>query len=228
MPSFSPYGRISQVPVQAVFDCVRCVLWRWGFIQCFRADNGTPFGDPTRQSLTPLNLCLRALGMEVKLNPAHSPRKNAKVERNQGTTARWADPAQCEDYLDLQERLNQAVLDQRENFPTRTCKGKTRAAQFPELFSNPRKFNPWDFDILRVYRHLAQGSWQRKISSAGTTNVFGQVYQVGYQYRNQMLTVTFDAQSVHWKFSNDRGELLKSIPAKNLTAKHIRSLSYCQ
>ena len=90
-------------------------MFRWGFIGTFRADNGAPFGEPTRQALSPLNLCLRAFGIRVKLNPPRSPRKNAKVERNQGTTARWADPAQCEDYLDLQKKLNQAVLDQREN-----------------------------------------------------------------------------------------------------------------
>ncbi len=207
---------------------MRYVLWRWGFVHCFRTDNGLPFGDPTRQSLTPLNLCLRAFGIAVKLNPARSPRKNAKVERNQGTTARWADPARCEDCLDLQWQLDRAVLDQRENFPTRTCKGKTRAAQFPELFSNTRKFDPGDFDTARTYLHLAQGSWQRKVSNVGTTDVFGSTYQVGYQHRSQVLTVTFDAQGLTWKFSNERGELLKEIPADNLTEKQIRSLSYSQ
>jgi len=228
MPSFSPHGRIGQVPVGEVFDCVRYVLWRWGFIHCFRTDNGLPFGDPTRQSLTPLNLCLRAFAMAVKLNPARSPRKNAKVERNQGTTARWADPARCADYLDLQCQLDRAVLDQRENFPTRTCKGKTRAAQFPALFSNTRKFNPCDFDTTRAYLYLAQGVWQRKISTVGTTDVFGRTYQVGYQHRSQVLTVTFDAQRLMWNFCNQRGDLLKAILADNLTEKQIRSLSYCQ
>lgn len=211
-----------------MFDCVRYVLWRWGFIHCFRTDNGLPFGDPTRQALTPLNLCLRAFGMAVKLNPPRSPRKNAKVERNQGTTARWAGPSRCADYLDLQCQMDRAVLDQRENFPTRTCKGKTRAAQFPELFSNTRKFDPGDFDITRAYLHLAQGTWQRKISSVGSTDMFGRTYQVGHNLRSHVLTVTFDAQRLTWNFCNERGELLKTVPADNLTETNVRSLSYCQ
>lgn len=124
--------------------------------------------------------------------------------------------------------MDRAVLDQRENFPTRTCNGRTRAAQFPELFSNPRRFAPGDFDINRAYRHLAQGTWQRKISSVGATDMFGRTYQVGYNLRSQVLTVTFDAQYLMWNFCNERGELLKAVPAVNLTEANIRSLSYCQ
>lgn len=208
-----------------MLDLVCYVMWRWGFIRSFRADNGLPFGDPTRQTLTPLNLYLLALGARVKLNPPRSPRKNSKVERNQGTTARWADPAQCEDWLDFQKHLNQAVVDQRENFPTRTCEGRTRAQRFPGLFTNPRKFDHADFDVLRVYRFLATGSWQRKISAVGNTDMFGKPYQVGYQHRGKMLGVTFDADNLEWRFADDRGKLIKSLPVTNLTEKHIRSLS---
>lgn len=124
--------------------------------------------------------------------------------------------------------MDRAVLDQRENFPTRTCKGKTRAAQFPELFSNTRKFDPGDFDITRAYLHLAQGTWQRKISSVGSTDMFGRTYQVGHNLRSHVLTVTFDAQRLTWNFCNERGELLKTVPADNLTETNVRSLSYCQ
>ncbi len=210
-------------------DALRYLLWRWGFILCFRTDNGLPFGDPTVQSLTPLNLCLRALGIAVKLNPRRSPRKNAKVERNQGTTARWADPEQCRDYLELQSQLNQAVTDQRENYHTRTCKGKTRAEQYPELFSNPRKFNPKDFDMKRVYEHLSSGSWQRKTSSVGVANMFGAIYQVGHPHRNKELTVLFEKNKIQWMFCDTQnGSVLKSLPAKNITEKNILLLSYCQ
>ncbi|MBK9015301.1 MAG: hypothetical protein IPM82_15270 [Saprospiraceae bacterium] len=187
-----PYGRINQVPVQAVIDCVRCVLWRWGFIQCFRADNGRRSGPdpPITDTLEPLPA---GLGHGGKTNPppVHpAKRKGGTQPRNNRPLG---DPTVRGDYLDLQERLNQAVLDQRENFLPEPARARP-VQSGSRAFSNPRKFNPGDFDIQRAYRHLAQGSWQRKISSVGTTNVFGQVYQVGYQHRNQMLTATFDAQ----------------------------------
>ena len=203
-------------------------MFRWGFIGAFRADNGAPFGDPTRQSLSVLNLHLRALGIHVKLNPPRSPRKNAKVERNQGTTSRWADPAQCDDYLDLQVNLNQAVEDQREHFPTRVCKNKTRAEFFPELFSNPKRFHPQHFDLSTVCNLLAKGTWQRKISREGATDMFGKTYQVGYSHRYKTATVTFDAQKHSWVFKDERGQLLKTLHADNLTEANIRNLSLNQ
>lgn len=224
MPSFSPYGRINQVPATEVFDTVRYVMFRWGFIGVFRADNG----EPTRQALSPLNLCLRAYGIRVKLNPPRSPRKNAKVERNQGTTARWADPAQCEDYLDLQEKLNQAILDQRENYPTRTCKNKTRAEQFPELFAKCKQFHVEDFDLNRVFEFLAKGSWQRKISRDGATDMFGKTYQVGHRHKHKLVTVTFDIESRSWIFKDERGNFLNKLSAENLSEFNIRNLSFGQ
>jgi len=197
-------------------------MFRWGFIGAYRADNGAPFGDPTRQSLCVLNLHLRALGIRVKLNPPRSPRKNAKVERNQGTTAR------CDDYLDLQVKLNQAVEDQREHFPTRVCKNKTRAESYPELFRNPKRFHPQHFDLKAVSSLLAQGSWQRKISREGATDVFGKSYQVGYPHRHKTTIVTFDAHKHSWVFKDERGQLLNTRIAENLTEANIRNLSLSQ
>jgi hypothetical protein len=228
MPLFSPHGRINQVPPSEIFDAVRYVMFRWGFIGAFRADNGAPFGEPTRQALSPFNLCLRAHGVTIKLNPPRSPKRNAKVERNQGTTARWAHPADCHDYLELQQKLNQAVEDQREHYPTRTCKNQTRSQRFPELFDNPKKFHVEDFDMHRVFKFLAKGSWQRKISSEGTTDMFGKTYQVGYPHRRKSTTVTFDMDKQAWVFKDERGLLLNTIKAENICQNNIRDLSFGQ
>ena len=225
---FSPYARINQVPVNLVYDAIRYLMFRWGFIGAFRVDNGAPLGEPTRQAFSPLYLCLRALGIHVKLNPARSPRKNAKVERNQGTTARWAEPAQCENYLHLQEKLNQAVIDQRENYPTRVCNFKTRAQQFPRLFDNPKRFHPQDFDIQRVFKFLGQGSWERKVSPHGKSMLFGKNYQVGYRNRHQTFTVTFDPSNQNWVFKDSRATTICALRATNLTQDNICNLSFGQ
>lgn len=227
-PSFSPYGRICQVPVDEVFGAVRYLMFRWGFINCFRVDNGAPFGEPTRQALSPLHLRLCASGILVQLNPARSPKSNAKVERSQGTTSRWAEPCKCANCLELQQRLDEVAEAQRELLRTRACNGMTRAERYPALLSNHKRFHPGDFEVRRVYRLLSKGTWQRKVSAQGSTEVFGKAYQVGYKYRGQEIDVKFDAESVSWHFKAKNGELLKTIQADNLGETNILALSYCQ
>jgi len=211
-----------------ICDTVRYVLFRWGFIGTFRVDNGAPFGEPTRQSLSPLHLYLNAHGIRVKLNPPRSPRKNAKVERNQGTTARWANPAQCVDYLEFQQKLNQAVIDQRENYPSRVCQGLTRAQRYPKLFDNPKRFNVADFDLNRVFQLLSKGHWVRKVSAYGSASIFGKAYQIGYKYRNTVVDIYFEPKTRHWIVKDARGININSLHAKNLNEINIRALSLSQ
>ena len=227
-PSFSPYDRISQVPVDQVFDAVKYLMFRWGLIGAFRADNGAPFGDPSRRALSVLNLCLRGFGIHVKVNPPRRPQKNAKVERNQGTTSRWADVSTCKDYVDFQHKLNQAVLHQRELFPTRVCNGQTRAQCFPQLFNNPKKFDSSAFYPHLIYEHLAKGSWQRKVSKDGTTRLFSQDYQIGRKHRLKTVTASFDPKHQTWIFKDRNGITLKTCFANNLSQNHIRDFSLCQ
>lgn len=203
-------------------------MFRWGFIGVFRADNGSPFGDPSRQALSSLNLHLVALGIRIKLNPPRSPQKNAKVERNQGTTARWADPKSCADYQALQIALNRSVEDQRQNYPTRTCGQQTRAEKYPELFANPKRFHPDDFVAQRVYDCLQTGSWERKVSAQGAITLFAQTYQVGYKHRGEQITATFNASTLEWNFKSKRGETLRVVKAKKLGHDNIFNFSASQ
>lgn len=225
MLSFFPYARISQVPVNQVVDAIHYLFFRWGFVPTFRADNGAPFGDPSRQSISPLNLYLIGLGIRVKLNPPRSPIKNAKVERNQGTTSRWACPSLCSNYVQLQQKLDEVMVDQRQNYPTKTCQGKTRAEKYPALLNNPQRFHPNDFQVQRVYQFLSKGSWKRKVSAQGVVSILGCDLQVGFKHRATTVTATFDPITVQWIFKNDRGDLLKSCNPPNLDEKTILSFS---
>jgi hypothetical protein len=168
---------------------------------------------------------LLGFGIRIKLNPPRSPIKNAKVERNQGTTARWADPANCADYIELQEKLDQAVLDQRENYPTRTCGGKTRAEQYPALFQNPNRFHPGCFEAQWVYEQLQKGAWERKVSTQGVVSMFNQTFQVGLKHKNTTVSASFDARNRAWVFKNKRGDILKTCIAENLAPEKIITFS---
>lgn len=205
-----------------IYEAVRYVLWRWGRIFYLRVDNGSPFGDPSRQAFSTLHLCLVAHGVHLKLNPARSPTKNAKVERSQGTTARWSEPQKCENYHHLQVQLDQVVLIQREEYPTRVCQGKTRIIAYPGLHSNPHPFDSKDFDLRRVYRLLAKGRWNRKASDRGVVTHFGQKYQIKFRNRNKRVQVIFDPCRVEWIFKNQQNQILIRLAAKGLSESQIR------
>lgn len=213
------------MPVDQVFDTVLYILFQWGFIQALRFDNGRPFGDPTRQSLSPCAMRLIAMGIQVIFNPARSPKRNSKVERTQGTTCRWADPGQSANLEEFQKNLDFAVIAQRELLPTRVCNGQTRIQKYPGLLRNMRKYDPTDFDVQRLYDFLAKGVWKRTVSTQGVASVFGKDYQVGYASRKSEVTVRFDPQQRAWQFYDEENNLLKTFKAKGMDHQNILCLS---
>jgi len=227
MLSFSPCARISEVSPREALDCALYVMYRWGYIRCFRFDNGRPFGDPRRENITPCALNLIARGCEVKFNSPRRPTQNAKVERCQGTTGRWADAKRSADIDEFQENLEYAVIAQRERLPTRVCQGITRAQCYPGLFKNPRRYNPCDFDLRRVFQHLAKGKWHRKISKVGQLEMFAERYQVGYAHRRKSVSVVLkmEGQKPYWYCSDKTQTFLAKVYAKNIANGNYLNLS---
>lgn len=216
--SFFPCARISEVPITEILDCTLYVMYRWGHIKCFRFDNGRPFGDPKRETFSPLALHLVARGCEVLFNPPRTPTKNAKVERCQGTTGKWADATNSQDLEAFRENLEYAVVAQREKYKTRVCQGKTRMGFYPQLNSNVRRFNRKDFDVHRALKFLEQGKWYRKVSSVGQISLFSRKYQVGFQYRDQDISIKLSLQQgkAFWNCYDNKQNLIQQLYADNL------------
>lgn len=151
-------------------------------------------------------------------NPPRTPTRNAKVERCQGTTGRWVDAASCADAEAFKANLAYAVTAQRERLKTRVCQGKTRAAYYPELFTNPNRFDANDFQWSRIYEHLAQGRWYRIVSSGGQSEMFGTTYQVGQMHKGTEVVVKFEVivDRPYWAFYDHQSKLLRRCEAKNL------------
>ena len=216
---FSPCAQISEVKPAIVIQCVLYVMYRWGFIKCFRFDNGLPFGDPKRERLSACALHLIARGCQVKFNPLRTPTKNAKVERCHGTTSRWADAKNAKNFQEFYENLNYAVIAQRERLPSRVCNHLTRIEFYPQLFSNSRKYNPADFDKNRVFRALTKTVFYRKVSKASQISIYGKTYTVGGKHnRGKKLTISLITKNnkPYWQCLNENKELVKQIFAQNL------------
>jgi hypothetical protein len=167
---------------------------------------------------------LVALGCEVVFNQPRCPTQNAKVERNQDTTARWADISQCQTVADFQESLNQAVIDQRENYPTRVCGGKTRIAAYPELNTNPRRYDPRNFDAQRAYRFIANYSFARIVSKNGQLSLLGHRYQVGGCHRGKKIVAKLKTKLgvPVWEIKDREDHTITRLIARSLaTAEFI-------
>lgn len=220
---FSPYGKISQVPVEQVQRVLIDLFEQIGMPEFIRVDNGRPFGDPQRKRVPALAMWLICLGVRVIWNKPATPQDNAKVERGQGVLANWVEPHRIADEQALQQKLIEEAHFQRAVYPVQQYNGKTRLEAFPDLAKPGKPYDPENFDLQRVLDFLAKGFWERTISSQGQISHFGQRFQAGYDHRGQKVSVKMDALINHWKVYNQKGQLIKSLPSR-ITEKSVRTL----
>lgn len=194
-------------------------------------DNGKPFGDTTKQSVSLITLWLVGLGIKVIFNRPRVPQDNAKVERCQGVTQKWSEFKRCSSYEMLQKRLDQAVLIQREQYPVVRLGGKTRLQAFPQLDSElNRQVRPYcamNFDIDRVYSYLVGHVWQRKVTTNGQIGFWGQRYLVNKKLAGQIIDFKIDTADKSWKAFDIKGNLVLTIPSPFTVQKlcHITIIS---
>ncbi|MEO1515517.1 MAG: hypothetical protein AAFV95_10900 [Bacteroidota bacterium] len=103
-----------------------------------RVDNGMPLGDPQRKSIPELSLWLLGKNIEVIFNRPRQPTDNARVERMQQTTKNWASIEQAQNFEDLDRRLKQTIIIQREKFKVSRLQNRTKLEVYPELSRNNR------------------------------------------------------------------------------------------
>lgn len=212
----------------AVRDALISIFERWGVPQAIKVDNGQPFGDPQRKSIPVLGLWLISLDITMIWNPPRKPTENAKVERMQGTSGRWAEVDRCANYEQLALRLADVALVQREQYEVSRLGYQTRKARYPQLFEVIPIDAHEQFDARRAYAYLAQTRLVRRVGSNGRVSLYGYGYQVGYPYRGQEVGVGFNADTCSWIFYDGQDRLIREILAKALTPEHIWSLSVSQ
>jgi transposase InsO family protein len=140
-------------------------VWQqWGLPNAIRTDNGAPFGIPTRDVIPPLSLWLLGHGIIPILNRPRRPQDNAKVERSQGTTARWAEIEKAQNAQQLQKVLNEVIRIQRDIYPNRKIGNAARAQVFKDLYIVKRPFDKQNFNEKLAYQKLEAMPLQRKVS----------------------------------------------------------------
>jgi putative transposase len=201
---------------------------KWGLPQAIKTDNGDPFGVPSRDVIPIMSLWLTGWGINPILNRPRHPQDNAKVERAQGTSSRWAEIEKATDAQDLQQRLDIIITEQRDKYQVKRLKYAARTKVFPELYENKRLFADKTFDIQAAYAFLSSKTLQRKVSSTGIIALYSKHLQVHQKLKGQYVFVKFNIQKTGWDIVNSNNEFLKFIPDERFEKDKIILLTVCQ
>lgn len=222
-----PYHRINQVPIGEVRQACITMFKRWGKAGSFRVDNGEPLGNPKMNATPALALWLIAMDVDMIWNKPHCPQQNAKVERMQGTSARWVELAKCANLVYLQTHLDAEAVIQREKLQVRRLQNQTRIVAYPEVLINKRPFDPKTFDIQRIYTFLAAKTYVRKVATTGVVSLYNQEFKINRQDKGKMIEIKFNPTTIEWEFY-DNHTLLCTHHATHLTTERVQQLTVFQ
>jgi len=201
---------------------------KWGLPKVIKTDNGDPFGVPTRDVIPIMSLWLKGWGIQPILNrPAH-PQDNAKVERTQGTSSRWAEIDNAADLQDLQMRLDIVIKEHLDKYPVKRLGHITRSKLFPDIYTKKRVFDENKFDIKSTYVFLAERTLQRKVNSNGAITFYGKVFQTHANLKGQFVQIKFIPEKIGWNIIKENGELVKFIYDERFSKEKLILLSVCQ
>ena len=151
--------------------------------------------------------------------------ENGKVERQQGTSMRWAEVKRCQTLREAQDKVNEAVVIQREQYPVSRLKGQTRLQAFPQLLEKQRPWQEATFDEQRVYDFLAQKQFMRKVSTSGQITHFMHKPQIAPAYKGQTVCLKFNAFTLNWEVYAANGDFIKCVKADYLCADRIKNMT---
>lgn len=224
-PRFSPQANWSEVPPQRTQAELRRAFEAWGLPERFRVDNGTPWGS-WGELPCDLALWLKGLGVGVDWNPPRTPQDNGVIERSQGTGKRWAEPGACQSVEELQRRIEEMDVIQRDEYPA--VRGCTRREAFPDVSHSGRPYESageaerWSLEAVTSY--LAGYAIRRRVDKSGMVSVYNKGRYVGILHIGKHVHVSLDPIAVEWIFADDSGCQLRSLPASEISRESIIGL----
>jgi hypothetical protein len=190
---------------------LRGAFARWGTPRALRLDNGIPWGG-WNDLPTALALWLAGLGLSLTFNPPCRPQHNGVVEKSQDTAQRWAEPGACRSAEELQGRLDEEDLVQRQKYPIED--NKSRMEIFPGLahsgrsYTQAREAQQWSLALAEEY--LSGWLARRRVSSQGRLSLYGWPVYVGAAHKGAVVLVSYDPCQHAWLVQDDQGRQLRS------------------
>jgi len=160
------------------------------------------------------------LGIEHRLIPRRTPKRNGTVKRSHRTlNKRTLRDRQFEDADDLQPQSDADWSELNAECPSQAkgCHGQPPLVAHPELRRPRRPYQPEGettlFDLTRVEAYLAQPRWLRLVSQVGQVSLGGYRYGLGVAWAGQTVSIHFEAATRQFVFTQLR-------PARKRDPRH--------
>ena len=233
---------LARLTSETAFQDCRIAFTEWGMPEAIQTDRDTIYVD-SGQSPFPNRIVLWwvGLGIEHRLIPRRTPKRNGTVERSHRTLKeRTLEGQEFESAEELQKQVDADWHELNHECPSRArgCNGKPPLVAHPELLKPERPYRPeWEldlFDLKRVDQYLAEFTWTRTCTSVGQLRMRKIRYSLGYAWAHQDVSVTYDPEMRQYVFKQIRSETRKGKEqpelepvrrdAKNLSVEDITGL----
>jgi hypothetical protein len=235
--------KLARMTSEMVFRDCRIAFGEWGLPEAIQTDRDTIYVD-SGESPFPNRIVLWwvGLGIEHRLIPRRTPKRNGTVERSHRTLMeRTLENQAFENAAELQKQVDADWHELNAECPSkaRGCKGKPPLVAHPEMLTTERPYRPeWEldlFDLKRVDHYLAECTWTRTCTSVGQLRMRKVRYSLGYAWAHQDVAVSYDPDARQFLFKQIRSKSRKGKAqpvlepvrrdAKNLSVEDITGLS---
>jgi hypothetical protein len=222
-PAQAPNQRIVKLTTTQIQQDCRIAFTQWGLPDAIQTDRAAIFVDSDPSPFpTLVTLWWVGLGIEHRLIPRHTPKRNGSVERRQRTlNERTLVGQQFSGAAALQDQVDADWHELNAECPSRAsgCHNQPPLLAHPELLLPRRPYQPeWElelFALARVHRYLATQAWTRTVSQNGQVSLGGTHYGLGRKWAGQTVAVSFDAARRQFVFTQVRPQ---SAASRHLAA----------
>lgn len=241
-PAQEPEQRVVKLTTEQVQRDCRIAFSQWGLPDAIQTDRAPIFldKDPTPYP-TRLTLWWVGLGIEHRLIPRHTPKRNGTVERSHRTLdERTLRDREFNGVVELQHQIDADWHELNAECPSRAkgCDGQPPLVAHPELLIPRRPYQPeWEaalFDLTQVEAYLSQQSWVRVVSQVGQVSLGGYRYGLGVAWASQTVTIHFEPSAHQFVFTQVRPERKRDLrqpelapvrlPARGLSIEDLTGL----
>ena len=221
-------GPMSQPKTDSYFWALRLSFEEWGLPRAIQVDKDSVFIDNTSKSPFPSRMHLLLIGLGVKLCFINvpPPLKQAMVERSHQTLNNQVLKGQhynC--WKELFQFTNKRRKRMNEKLPNRMLANRAPLEVFPKAKHSGRSYSVEQEEQLismsRVYKYLSKCCWFRRVSSAKTLSLNGQVYYLKNAEPRALLQINFCNRSKKIIFRDVKEHIVAKVPLKNFSIHSI-------
>jgi hypothetical protein len=207
---------------------LRLAFVEWGLPQALQVDHESVFYDNKTKSPfpTPLHLWLVALGVTLHFGRHGQPTDQGMTERShQLWTGQVIQGATFANWQSLYDALHQRRDFLNTSLPCSSLDNQPPLVAFPQAHHSGRPYRlEWEAQLLdldRIDAYLGRGRWFRWVANNGIISLGGTVYNVGRQWKQQQIEVTFNSDTRQFCCFDAAGKMLKTFPLRGISLESL-------